>query len=120
VDTVGKKVLVGISFGYLGIVLFLPALNVFYQAFRNGVGPFLYHLTDPDFLQAVGGFSVLLLIMVLQSVGSHRCLMRKLSLLVQLSCNLEAYPVLHLRPLAQYHPRIYLQGLHIISYALLR
>jgi len=45
--------LVGISFGYLGIVLFLPALNVFYQAFRNGVGPFLFHLTDPDFLQAV-------------------------------------------------------------------
>ena len=53
VDTPGKKALVGIAFGYLGVVLFLPALNVFYQAFRNGVGPFLYHLTDPDFLQAV-------------------------------------------------------------------
>lgn len=53
VDTWGKMALVGISFGYLGIVLFLPALNVFYQAFRNGVGPFLFHLTDPDFLQAM-------------------------------------------------------------------
>ena len=29
----------------------ITGVNV--QAFRNGLGPFLYHLTDPDFLQAV-------------------------------------------------------------------
>lgn len=31
VDTPGKKLLVGIAFAYLGIVLFIPAINVFYQ-----------------------------------------------------------------------------------------
>ena len=31
VDTLGKKVLVGIAFGYLGLILFLPTLNIFYQ-----------------------------------------------------------------------------------------
>ncbi len=102
VDTLGKKVLVGVAFSYVGIVLLLPFLNVFYQvrpwpptltapagaactcggrvsfcvaphgpvqqeesaavkgcasccaqAFRNGFGPFIEHLTDEDFLHAV-------------------------------------------------------------------
>lgn len=30
-DTPGKKILVGIAFLYLGVILFLPAVNVFYQ-----------------------------------------------------------------------------------------
>ena len=32
VDTLGKKVLVGIAFAYVGVVLLLPFVNVFYQA----------------------------------------------------------------------------------------
>ena len=32
VDTWGKRFLVGISFAYVGIVLLLPFVNVFYQA----------------------------------------------------------------------------------------
>ena len=31
VDTPGKMLLVGTAFAYLGVVLFLPALNVFFQ-----------------------------------------------------------------------------------------
>ncbi|PPS46037.1 sulfate ABC transporter permease subunit CysW [Chroococcidiopsis sp. TS-821] len=45
--------LIGIAISYLGLVLFLPALNVFYQAFRNGVGPFLHNFTDPAFINAI-------------------------------------------------------------------
>jgi len=55
----GKKqswvppVLIGISLLFLGLFLYIPALNVFVQAFRKGVGPFLENLTEPDFLHAV-------------------------------------------------------------------
>ena len=83
VDTPGKVALVAVSFAYVGLVLLLPTFNVFaqvrpqvpgscsfllsgarflpptqgrvccVQAFHKGVGPFLEHLTDPDFLHAV-------------------------------------------------------------------
>ncbi|KAK9802871.1 hypothetical protein WJX72_005974 [[Myrmecia] bisecta] len=53
VDTPGKKLLVGIGVGYVFLVLIIPTLNVFAQAFSKGLGPFLYHMTDPDFLHAV-------------------------------------------------------------------
>jgi sulfate/thiosulfate transport system permease protein len=46
-------VLIGVAIGYLGLVLFLPALNVFVQAFHKGIGPFLENLTRPDFQNAV-------------------------------------------------------------------
>jgi sulfate transport system permease protein len=46
-------VLIGIAIAYLGLVLFVPALNVFVQAFHKGVGPFLENLTRPDFQNAV-------------------------------------------------------------------
>jgi sulfate/thiosulfate transport system permease protein len=46
-------VLIGVAIGYLGLVLFLPALNVFIQAFHKGIGPFLENLTRPDFQNAV-------------------------------------------------------------------
>jgi sulfate/thiosulfate transport system permease protein len=46
-------VLIGIAIIYLGLVLFIPALNVFVQAFHKGVGPFLENLTRPDFQNAV-------------------------------------------------------------------
>ncbi len=47
-----KPTLIGIAIGYLGLILFIPALNVFYQAFKKGVDPFLSNLTSPDFLSA--------------------------------------------------------------------
>lgn len=47
-----KPTLIGVAIGYLGLVLFIPALNVFYQAFRKGVGPFLGNLTGEEFLHA--------------------------------------------------------------------
>ena len=48
-----KPVLIGIAIAYLALVLFIPAINVFFQAFRQGVGPFLTNLTEPAFTHAV-------------------------------------------------------------------
>jgi sulfate/thiosulfate transport system permease protein len=47
------NVLIGITIGYLALVMYIPALNVFFQAFSKGVGPFIYNLTNPAFLDAV-------------------------------------------------------------------
>ena len=47
-----KPTLIGIEIGYLALVLFIPTLNVFYQAFKKGFEPFLSNLTSPDFLSA--------------------------------------------------------------------
>ena len=47
-----KPFLIGAVMLYLGLVLFVPAANVFYQALQGGVGPFLHTLTEPDFLKA--------------------------------------------------------------------
>jgi sulfate transport system permease protein len=44
--------LIGIAIAYLVLVQYLPALNVFIQAFSKGVGPFLSNLTRPAFLHA--------------------------------------------------------------------
>lgn len=46
-------VLIGVAIAYLALVLYIPAFNVFYQAFKKGVGPFFSNLTKPDFLHAV-------------------------------------------------------------------
>lgn len=46
--------LILIAVGYVALVLLVPAVNVFYQAFRNGVGPFLNTLKKHDFQVAVG------------------------------------------------------------------
>jgi sulfate/thiosulfate transport system permease protein len=46
-------VLIAITIGYLALVLYIPALNVFVQAFRKGVGPFFHTLTQPAFLDSV-------------------------------------------------------------------
>jgi sulfate/thiosulfate transport system permease protein len=35
------------------LVIYIPAINVFYQAFKSGFAPFLHNLTRPDFLYAV-------------------------------------------------------------------
>ena len=47
-----KVVLISIAIAYLALILFIPAFNVFYQAFREGVGPFLHNLTETNFLHA--------------------------------------------------------------------
>ncbi|MCY7334632.1 MAG: sulfate ABC transporter permease subunit CysW [Chamaesiphon sp.] len=46
-------VLIGLSIGYISIIIYIPAINVFYQAFHKGIDPFLANLTNPDFLSAV-------------------------------------------------------------------
>ena len=45
--------LIGIAIAYLALVQYIPAINVFFQAFSKGVEPFLSNLTRPDFLSAV-------------------------------------------------------------------
>lgn len=45
--------LIGIAIAYLALVQYIPAINVFFQAFSKGVGPFLSNLTRSDFLSAV-------------------------------------------------------------------
>lgn len=46
-------VLIGIAIAFLGLVLYIPAINVFYVAFHRGFGPFLHNLTEPNFIAAV-------------------------------------------------------------------
>ncbi|MEH2094726.1 sulfate ABC transporter permease subunit CysW [Nostoc sp.] len=45
-------VLIGIAIAYLALVQYIPAINVFVQAFSKGAGPFLSNLTRPAFLHA--------------------------------------------------------------------
>ncbi len=45
--------LIGLAVAYVALVLYIPAVNVFFQAFQKGVGPFLSNLTRSDFLNAV-------------------------------------------------------------------
>lgn len=46
-------VLIGIAMTFLALVLYIPAINVFYQAFHKGVAPFLKNLSEPNFQHAV-------------------------------------------------------------------
>ncbi|MBW4518245.1 MAG: sulfate ABC transporter permease subunit CysW [Scytolyngbya sp. HA4215-MV1] len=46
-------VLIGVAILFLGFVLYIPAINVFYQAFHKGIGPFLKNLKEPNFLHAI-------------------------------------------------------------------
>ncbi|MBW3586885.1 MAG: sulfate ABC transporter permease subunit CysW [Cyanobacteria bacterium 0813] len=59
-----KPTLIGIAIAYLALVLFIPTLNVFYQAFSKGIGPFFANLTSPDFLHAAQLTLVISLIVV--------------------------------------------------------
>jgi sulfate transport system permease protein len=45
-------ILIFVAIAYLALVQYIPALNVFVQAFSKGVGPFLANLTRSDFLSA--------------------------------------------------------------------
>jgi sulfate/thiosulfate transport system permease protein len=47
-----QRLLIGIAIAYLALVLLIPTLNVFVQAFSKGIEPFLSNLTAPDFLFA--------------------------------------------------------------------
>ena len=47
-----KATLIGVVIAYLALILFIPAINVFVQAFEKGVGPFLDNLTEPAFVHA--------------------------------------------------------------------
>ncbi len=59
-----KFVLIGIAIAYLALILFIPAANVFAQAFKSGFGPFLTNLTQPVFLHAVKLTVIIALIVV--------------------------------------------------------
>jgi sulfate/thiosulfate transport system permease protein len=45
--------LIGITLLYLSLIVYIPAFNVFAQAFRKGAGPFFANMTHPVFLDAV-------------------------------------------------------------------
>lgn len=47
-----RIILIAISLIYLSLILYLPAINVFYYAFKAGVGPFLANLVTREFLHA--------------------------------------------------------------------
>ncbi|QIZ72371.1 sulfate ABC transporter permease subunit CysW [Oxynema aestuarii] len=49
----GKIIAIAVAIVYLGLVLLIPAINVFFQAFRKGIAPFLHNLAEPAFLHAV-------------------------------------------------------------------
>lgn len=49
---VKPALIIGVTL-YLALVLFVPALNVFVEAFSKGVGPFFSTLTERNFLNAV-------------------------------------------------------------------
>jgi sulfate/thiosulfate transport system permease protein len=58
------SVLIGLTIGYLALVMYIPTLNVFVQAFSKGVGPFITNLMSPSFLDAVKLTVVLALVSV--------------------------------------------------------
>jgi sulfate/thiosulfate transport system permease protein len=51
--TGGPLLLIGIAVFYLALILFIPAVAVFYEAFHKGVGEFLQAVGEPDFIKAV-------------------------------------------------------------------
>lgn len=52
VDSWPKRLILGVALAYIALVVILPFINVFLQAFSKGVGPFLEHVLDPDFAHA--------------------------------------------------------------------
>ncbi|MDB9447916.1 sulfate ABC transporter permease subunit CysW [Anabaena sp. CS-542/02] len=57
-------ILIGITISYLGLILYIPAINVFYQAFKSGIGAFVSNLTHYEFLHAAWLTLVIALITV--------------------------------------------------------
>ncbi len=48
-----KGLLVAVTFGFLGLFLFVPLLAVFTEALRKGIGPYALSLVDPAALAAI-------------------------------------------------------------------
>ncbi|NEQ27858.1 MAG: sulfate ABC transporter permease subunit CysW, partial [Microcoleus sp. SIO2G3] len=59
-----KIALILVAIAYLALVLFIPALNVFVQAFKQGFGAFFGNLTEPAFVHAVWLTVIIALIVV--------------------------------------------------------
>ena len=59
-----KIALIAGAIAYLALILFIPAINVFVQAFREGVGPFFHNLTEPAFAHAAWLTIIIALIVV--------------------------------------------------------
>ncbi len=57
-------ILISASLLYISLIIYIPAINVFYQAFHKGIEPFLANLTRPDFLNAAKVTIILALITV--------------------------------------------------------
>lgn len=53
-ETLGDKAILALGLGWVFMILIVPTLNVFYQAFANGPGPFIESVMDEDFRHAVG------------------------------------------------------------------
>ncbi len=49
-----RPILIAIAIGYLALILLAPAVNVFWQAFHEGLGPFFHTFAEADFTSAVG------------------------------------------------------------------
>jgi sulfate/thiosulfate transport system permease protein len=45
-------ILIWLTLGYISLIIYIPTINVFYQAFHKGIDPFIANLTRPDFLNA--------------------------------------------------------------------
>ncbi len=45
-------ILIAVAISYLFLVQYIPAINVFFEAFKKGSEPFLSNLTKPEFLHA--------------------------------------------------------------------
>ncbi|BFM40414.1 sulfate ABC transporter permease subunit CysW [Synechocystis sp. LKSZ1] len=48
-----KYLLIALALAYLGLILVIPVVSVFYEAFHNGLGQFLTTMKDDNFLAAV-------------------------------------------------------------------
>lgn len=48
-----KWTMITVAIAYLALVMFIPAVNVFVQAFSGGIAPFFANLVAPDFTHAV-------------------------------------------------------------------
>jgi sulfate/thiosulfate transport system permease protein len=53
ISFLGSPLLIGIVVIYLALILFIPAIAVFYEAFHKGFGEFLKAIAEPDFIKAV-------------------------------------------------------------------
>lgn len=45
--------LITIAIAFLALIIYIPAINVFYQAFKKGIGPFIANTQQPNFITAV-------------------------------------------------------------------